>query len=208
MSIFNKLSKLFASDQIDEPIDQQRQETMADPLVRAGLWEISEGCDEIPGAAGEFGKDPANPIPVNCLMGEFAYLNRLRGRTGVGFFFHRIGSQDSPSTEHLVDRYELVSVDGSQWETLFLDMYHTHRSTKAPKGMTLMSWSDTPEPMRIIFKFGGFGTNGLVANFPLGLPAIIEQDPGLNSISKGMGKAFARRVEEMIAKVPMERWRR
>ena len=208
MGFLSKLKSAFGGVEIDEPIEKQKQEAMANPLVKQGLWKISEGCDQTPNAEGEFGRTPTNPIPVNGLYGEFAYLNRLRGRTGVCFMFHRIGSEKSSTTGHDVDLYELVSLDGEHWERLYFDMYYAHRSQKSPSGLYLMNWSDTPDHMKAAIKHGFFGTNKKVNEFPLGLPSVVANDPGINSLSAGLGKIFANKIRDAFDRVPKHKWNR
>jgi len=208
VKIFQKLKNAFSGEQLDEPIEKQRQEALTSPLVKQGLWKISEGCDQSPKAEGEFGRTPSNPIPVNGLFGSYAYLNRLRGKTDVGFMFHRVKSQKSKTTGNNVDLYELVSLDGEHWDRLYLDMYYTYRSKKAPSGLYLINWSDTPNNIKSFLKYGIYGTNQKVENFPYGLADIVCKDFGINKLSPGLGMFFANMINSAINKVGKQKWDR
>src|SRR3990170_2002656 len=116
MSIFGKIFGDLSGD--DEPTDQQGKEMLSFPLVADGSWPTEPECDEIPGSYGQFGFDPPNPIPVNGPFGETCYLNRLRSKSGVGLFYHRLGSVWSSISKHPLDQYELVAMDASEWVTL------------------------------------------------------------------------------------------
>ncbi len=52
------------------------------------------GCDtdEIPGATGEFGLAPTNPIPTNTIFGSGSYLRRLQTAEGHPVQNERLGS--------------------------------------------------------------------------------------------------------------------
>lgn len=88
-------------------------------------------CDEVPGAQGPFGRVATNPIPVNGVIGELAYLSHLRSDGGERLFFHRLGST------HAIDVFEAVSWSGSEWYILYLDFYHPRPSKKSPQGFSL-----------------------------------------------------------------------
>lgn len=52
--------------------------------------------------------------------------------------FHRLGSTTSHVLDAMVDIFELVSVDGTRYDRLYLDMYHLGQSQKAPEGYRLI----------------------------------------------------------------------
>lgn len=89
-------------------------------------------CDFLIDDLETFGRTLENPIPVNGPYGEHTYLSRLRTLSGLGFFYHRLGSIDT------VDEYEILSYDGSVREVLYFDMYHPRRSRQAVKGYLLI----------------------------------------------------------------------
>lgn len=144
-------------------------------LVSNGL-----SCDKLPNATGEFGSI-TNPIPVNGPLGEIKYLGKLRGKTGQSVFFHRIGGTPSSVTNNSVDIFEVVCLDGTQWNKLHFDFYHPRRSNLAPEGYTLI-------PYKNKFKKDspfGFGVTSLVSDFPNSLPKVIDDFYGLSKdISK------------------------
>lgn len=152
----------------DEPVNEQRKDISV--LISRAGWKIYEACDEIPGATGRFGLDGTNPIPVNGPIGELVYLNRLRGKSGVGFMYHRIGTVRSTLIEAAIDRFEIVALDASEWAIVNLCPYFPRRSLRAPAGMSLARWSDANATQRFMLKREPFGRRQYVENFPLGLP--------------------------------------
>ena len=201
MGILDTFKKILGNTDLDEPLDKQ----LADYNNYIGKLSIfgdvakEMGCDAIPGGQGEFGS-VNNPVPVNGVVGEFAYLNRLRARSGVGFMFHRLGSCSSPATSHSVDIYSLVSVDAKEWYTVHLCPYYPRRSVQAPYGLSLQKWGDLDEPVRLMIKFPMWGTNHMVSDFPYGLPDEVERT--LNTISNGLGDSVAKRIRMTIQSKP------
>jgi hypothetical protein len=114
--------------------------------------------EQLPGAIGEFGRSPTNPIPVNGPGGELAYISRMTLPGGCPIIGHRIGSFN------LVDIYETVALDGSRWDLLFFDPYHPRKSGLLPGGYI---GSSTPEQFL-------FATNSIVSSFPVGIPEALD----------------------------------
>ena len=106
--------------------------------------------DEWPEATGEFGRTPTNPILVNRSWGEVSYLSRLVRNDGQRMVFHRAGS-----VEGAIDAFELISIDGKNYDILYMDMYHRYQSKKAPAGYKLLDFAD-----------GITGTSQGISNFP------------------------------------------
>jgi hypothetical protein len=129
--------------------DERTQNSMLNEYLKAKI-QANHECDEVPWAEGEFGFDPSNPIPVNGPIGEIAYLSKLRTIAGERLFFHRVGSVANSS-----DKFEAVTFSGSQWFSLYLNMYFPRRSRHAPAGFVLID-----EPC----SFSGFTQT--CANFP------------------------------------------
>jgi hypothetical protein len=131
----------------------RKKETVWDQFQKAkgqggaGLKELFDvmnsmaehGCDsdEIPGATGEFGWEPSNPIPARALLGCTSYLNRLRSLDGESIGYERIGSFDSLVSEMPVDGYEIIGPDGEILGVLYLSPYHQRNSQKPPAGLKL-----------------------------------------------------------------------
>ena len=86
------------------------------------------GIDQHRNAEGEFGKSFKNPIPTNGPIGSISYLSNLSVEKGHRITFHRV------NTIQKIDAYEYVSLSGSEWGFLFLDMYHSRKSRKIPDG--------------------------------------------------------------------------
>ncbi len=61
----------------------------------------------IPEGYGEFGLEATNPIPINSIFAEKAYLDKLRTKKGVRVEYERIGSTGAPNIEHPIDQYEI-----------------------------------------------------------------------------------------------------
>lgn len=184
---------LFKKPSFHEPVEVQRKEAVGS--VAAPFREIMGAkylkgldCDQLPNGRGVFGS-LENPIPVNGLIGEIKYLVKLRGTSGEPLMFHRIGSMGSPVVDDPVDCYEVVCMDGTQWNHLHFDCYHPRRSNICPPGYTLMPF-DKSLGMDIPY---GFGCNSLVSDFPYGLPSAI-----VSLYGESPGRALARRVEERL----------
>ena len=124
--VFEKLHRL-ASDG-EPPISHLPRE--AQIAVESG-----PDVDELPDAVGLFGHTPTNPIPVRGPVGQVNYLSRLITGSGQSIFGHRIGHIDG------IDVYEVVSVDGIEWDILYLSMYHPRNSRKTPSGYSLAKTS-------------------------------------------------------------------
>ena len=110
----------------DEEMQNQNLNEVIKDKVLAGKALDFIGTDDE-----SFGLSAENPVPVNGPWGELTYLSRLRTGKGSGFFFHRLGSQG------LVDKFELLSFDGSTRLNVFMDMYHPRRSRKSIHGFWL-----------------------------------------------------------------------
>jgi len=144
-----------------------------------------ENCDQLSNAIGDFGRSPNNPIPVNGAKGVFKYLNKLRSASGCGFFFHRVCSVKSDVTLELIDMYEIVALDASHWDVLFLDIYHPRRSNAPPDGLTLIPYNRQLGDVML-----AYGVDTQLKNFPYDIPDILE--------SKNYIPSFIRRSREFL----------
>ena len=121
----------------DEDLQNQRlPQWLRDELARASP------ADEIPGATGEFGRDIANPIPVNGPFGEAQYLSSLVTASGQAIAFQRLG------TNGRVDVYETISFDGREWDLLYLTKFFPRKSHLAPKGYRFATKEERPALIR------------------------------------------------------------
>ena len=171
---------------VHEPVEKQREDAAKlalGPVILGGA-----DCDEVPGGQGPL-SSLGNPIPVNGPIGEIKYLGKLRGKTGNALLFHRLGSVSSPAVETPVDVYEVVCLDGTQWNRLYFDSYHPRRSNLAPPGYTLVPYN---KDLGMDMPFA-FGVNELVPDFPFGLVEAVVQLYG-----DSPGQAFARKIEERL----------
>jgi hypothetical protein len=155
-AVVQKLYKLLESD------DEQNR-TLPEPVQSQIAGGLS--CDELPGARGEFGRTPSNPIPTNGPLGEVIYLSRLRTKSGSPVMFHRVRAEESAAGT--IDVYDVLSLDGKVQETLFLSMYHPRKSRKVPRGY---SYAEKLDPSNFTY-----GVNHIVPNFPQRLDAYIRK---------------------------------
>lgn len=110
-----------------------------------GLFEamskLNEGGteeDTIPDGYGEFGHEVTNPIPVNTVMGNIAYLGTLRTLDGKKVQYERTGSTMAPNIDSPIDEYE-ITVDGRIIATIYISPYHKKNSERPPKGFKLVA---------------------------------------------------------------------
>jgi hypothetical protein len=141
-AIFEKMEAFLKND-----VEQNAQlpEEVQSQIAR------NPACDVVPNGEGQFGKSLENPIPTNGPIGEAIYLSSLR-INGDPILFHRLGSHSN------VDAFEIVSLDGTVWDIMFLSCYFPRRSKNAPAGYQLAR--DEPSWTRI------FGTTARVEPFP------------------------------------------
>lgn len=105
------------------------------------MHSINEaGTDQntIPNGYGEFGFDVTNPIPVNTILGNTAYLGRLRTLDGIKVTYERIGSVSSPISKNPIDAYEIFA-NGENIAKLYIDPYNKKNSQKAPNNFKIIS---------------------------------------------------------------------
>lgn len=110
--------------------DESAQNELYLPEVSSAIQK-GASVDRIPGATGDFGRNPTNPIPVNGVLGELIYLSHLVTVDGSRLVGHRIAS-----IAH-VDVFEVASVDMAYWDVLCFDLYHPRKSRRAPSGLRL-----------------------------------------------------------------------
>ena len=168
--IFGKLRKFLtdeAAQNASLPADVQSEIASHEP------------CDCIPNGAGTFGRSLQNPIPVNGPLGEVLYLSLIR-LNHVPVLFHRLGSF-AP-----IDVYEIVALDGTAWDILYLTPYYPRRSRMAPSGYVIER--DSESGRRI------FGTNARVEPFPYALYEAVR-----SFTKRGMGLPLPnRKIREAL----------
>lgn len=140
----------------------------ADPLVLQAKIAKGPAVDRIPGAKGEFGRNPYNPIPVNGTLGEQVYLSTLKTRdSGLRLYYHLLGLGWSEVQEWPIPVYETVSADGQVWDILYMSILHPRKSRVAPDGYTLAD----PRELRGVL----YGVSGRVEDFPQGMDGVIAE---------------------------------
>lgn len=147
---------------IDDFLTKEEEQNRRYPDFLRQKISSNPATDVVPNAAGRFGFDPTNPIPVNGPIGELFYLSGLHLESGQGIVFHRLGSSNN------LDVFEIMSFDGRQWALLFLDMYYPRKSVAAPKGYKRLE----RERSQIRFLRG---TNKRLEKFPFGVHAAARE---------------------------------
>jgi len=196
LTIDQYLAEFFA--ELDEMKDGDRNSQedelrawWSDPTVKYLIEKALNGedCDEIHDGLGDFGLTPTNPIPVNGVVGEYKYLNRLRFN-GERLIYHRIDIVVELGSE-VVDAYDVVTMDGKHWNTLFFDFYHPRRSKTVPAGYTYSP--DTGSVKELILNACTIGTDSLVETFPFEMEEFI-----LNANRNLLGKVARNLYKEAI----------
>lgn len=103
------------------------------------LQELNEeGTDQdiMPEGIGEFGYDVTNPIPVNTVFGNTAYLGRLRTLNGIKIRHERQGSTGANNIANPIDIYDIFE-DEKKIATLYISPYNKKNSAIAPRGFKL-----------------------------------------------------------------------
>ena len=139
----------FLRPQIHDAVERQIQDVRAEPIATRALSGLN--CDTLEIVAGEFGFSPHNPIPVNGVGGVFRYLGKLLNPDGNINMFHRLGSFSSNACQNLVDGFEVVGNDGSNWDVIFLSMYHPRRSNRTPSGYRFKQYNKALGDLPVAF---------------------------------------------------------
>lgn len=183
--MFNFLKK----KNIDEPLADQLDDLSKEHPAFSFIAKNGKNCDCINEGLSNFGHDKNNPIPVNGVIGEMKYLNRLRCKCGAGLIYHRLGSIEVKDIEEVVDVYETVCVEGKHWDVLYLHMYHPRRSVLRPEGYSFSDFHPifSKHPM-------GYGTHNLDKNFPFNV------DQSVASFMGGtLGEKFAKKLTNIVS---------
>jgi hypothetical protein len=141
-AVFEKIRNFM----LDEPTQNNMYPSELQQMMAAG-----GAVDEIAGAVGDFGRDIRNPIPVNGPIGELVYISSMALPGGCAIMGHRLGSLNK------IDIFETIALDGSRWDILFFDMYHTQKSKRLPRG-----YQESSQPFLL-------ATNTMVPAFPCGM---------------------------------------
>lgn len=192
---------LFKSAEADEPtaIQQEDLKVWLRRLARKGqdLPEILPACEELPGASGSFGRNPANPVPVNGQIGVTVYIRRLQSRGKDSFFYHRLGKTISPACNQPVWVYELATSDPAEWCLLYFSPYHPRRSMKNPEGIKLVSFNTAERLIDLDFKDDIVGRHYRIPNFPFSIPKLLSND---ETLDEGFRIPFAQSLRELFEK--------
>lgn len=181
---FNFLRKKF----IDESLEKQKEDLAKSAKEFYTLAVNGKDCDSLFNDKKDFGHNSNNPIPVNGVLGEMKYLNRLRCKRGSGLMYHRLGSLSVEKIEDNVDVYETVCLDGDHWDILYFHFYHPRRSVWLPGGYKFSDFHPIYSQYPI-----GYGTNNFDNDFPFGLGQYI-----LLHLGEDFGTALTKRYNKVI----------
>jgi len=108
-------------------------------ILSKGVFAGNTGydLDEIPEGFGEFGLDVTNPIPVQGIISNEVYLEKLVTNDGSEIHWEREGSTKTDNIEKEIDIYKIFDAGGSFITRLFISPYHKRISNKIPKGFKL-----------------------------------------------------------------------
>ena len=93
--------------------------------------------DTMPEGCGEFGLDVTNPIPVDTIVGNRMYLERLQTTEGKKISYERIGQFQAPNIPSIIDGYRIF-VKGKEITKLYICPYNKKNTERAPKGFKLV----------------------------------------------------------------------
>jgi len=140
-----------------------------------------------------------NPVPVNGVVGEYFYLNRLRSRKdGSSFLFHRL-CYCVPHNKAPFDIFELVSSSGKEWFDICLSPFSLHRTCAAPLNVKTQTWSRYKYLLKV--KKIGFGVRSFVPDFPRALPQMYF-DAVCNALS-GASQAELPHIHDMFPRLTL-----
>lgn len=110
-------------------------------LVEVGFntEELGYNEDEIPTGNGEFGRCSTNPIPVNGIMMNDAYLEKLRTINNKKIKWERKGPAE-PKIEGVtgtIDVYNIFDENNNNLGELYISSYNQRLSKKAPAGFII-----------------------------------------------------------------------
>ncbi len=173
---------------VEESLGKQNEDLKRE---HPGLYSLAikgKDCDSLFNDRKDFGHSPDNPIPVNGVLGEIKYLNRLRCECGSGLLCHRLYSMNIEKINDPIDIYETVCMEGKHWDILYFHMYHPRRSTWCPSGYKFSKF----HPIFSQHAYG-FSTDRFDNNFPFGLGQYI-----LLHLGKKEGQSLVRKYKEVV----------
>lgn len=183
--MFNFLKKKF----IDESLEDQLLDLSKEHPMLSSIAKNGKNCDCIKEDISNLGHDKNNPVPVNGIIGEMKYLNRLLCKCGTGLIYHRLGSFEVENIQENVDVYETVCIKGKHWDVLYLHMYHPRRSSLCPEGYSFNDFHPIFSKHPI-----GYGTHNLDKDFPFGVDEFIA-----SFIGGTLGEKFAKKLTDIVS---------
>jgi len=181
---FNLLKKKV----VDESLEKQKEDLLKEAPGLYSLAIKGRDCDSLIDSKIDFGHTARNPIPVNGVLGEVKYINRLRCKCGAGLMYHRLGAVEYNEIKECIDIYETVCIEGKHWDILYFHFYHPRRSLWCPDGYSFSKFHP------IFSKYAiGYGTNRYDDDFPFSLSKFI-----LLHLGEELGTPFTKKYEELI----------
>lgn len=122
-----------------EVIDEEADFLAAQMKANMGMGDAENSGDEVETAAGRFGYDVTNPIPLNGTDMIKNYFRNLRFITGESVVYQRQGSVAAENLPFPVDKYVVGTNEQPEQAVLYVYAYHSAMSAKAPEGFRLIS---------------------------------------------------------------------
>lgn len=183
----------------------------------------SDGCDSdtIPGGHGILGYSSENPIPTHGVVGIYEYLDHLRDSAGNKISYTRMGTVDSPISEHPVDVYNVTSLVLQQPITLYISAYHKRNSQLSPSNLILIdsnnvvissggtkfgigqycSLNETPKPQLATIQYFGVISKDVLATLPMKIQEAEELNRrGFIAFNNGDTETAIRLLKEAVSK--------
>ena len=147
-SITSHDKKIFTENtEADEGINTLLKVQVEHTIEAMKANESSHPSDE---NADTFGLIPENPIFTDALKsvdGEEEYLEQLYTGNGEKIKYRRLGPISTPEVNGITDIYETFLPSGQPYKTIYINMYGTKTSAKAPVGFVLEKPTPAQRPV-------------------------------------------------------------
>jgi hypothetical protein len=173
-------------------LDEELQNQRLSPDLREEIAQNGP-LDGVRDGVGDFGLDIRNPIPVNGPFGEAQYLSSLMTEDGRPIAFQRLTVIDRVSV------YETVTLDGLDWNFLFLSRYYARKSHLAPRGFRFARGSEQNVLIR--------GTDQQAEDFPVAVHTMVERFTR-RLLGVSIADPRLRLLEKVTIRLPPEHQRR
>lgn len=120
-----------------------------------------------------YGLTGSKPIYTNGVEGSRDYLSKLRTSLGESVTWERTASYDIEGVNGIVDVYDIFLPTGKRYETIFINMYGTTNSTKAPKGFVLVGAQDINKP-KLLSELQKISREKVISQIPLNVITLLK----------------------------------